>query len=704
MSPKFLHGTLTTLKPDGSWPASEIDYTAGCPAQRANWPASAHWARILTMSAAWHGGLNGTDPYVGNPTLASAISLAMNFWFSRDFTVSACLDQGGSSACPCGTPGFWNPNWFSNVVVIPRLVGESCLLFESSLSPTQANSCTSILSRAYDTFYEGKGFLAGANIADIAKIGVDLSLLTSSTSLITEAFGRINAQHVQPGIKVDGIKPDGSFGQHNGLLYNGNYGKDFANDILELQIDAAGTQLEANVTFQGAFETLIDADQWMIYRNVLTDVLHWDFSTLPRFISFPVIDNQATGSINLNLSEVLQLGEQWAMQSIIQVYNNLVEPTNDANAGKLIGNRHFYSNDYMVQRGPGYVTTLKMYSTRTMNTECLNSQNPFGFHLADGTLYTYVQGDEYEDIAAAWDWNLIPGITVDYRATRLDCAHAEWKGLQSFVGGVSNGQTGVAAMRYLNPLTRAFSWQKAWFFLEDDTQFVMVANVTSHTTAPVYSVLDQRMHSGTIYVNGGVFNAPGNKTFNGTTSLWHGGVGYLFGPGSTVLSLSVGNRSGNWSKIGASKQPPETVDLFAAWIEHHNLTHPISYTIFPGTTFDGFQNKNRTIVSVQNDAHISAILDLDHDTVSAVFWGVSGGYLPLPNLPSSSGPANITVSRNVALMINFKNGTLTVSDPSQTLTSVHIVIAGIRQTPVAFTIQFPPGPGGSAGSSVISSF
>ena len=28
-----------------------------------------------------------------------------------------------------------------------------------------------------------------------------------------------------------------------------------------------------------------------------------------------------------------------------------------------------------VQRGPGYVTTLKMFSTRTKNGECLNDQN-----------------------------------------------------------------------------------------------------------------------------------------------------------------------------------------------------------------------------------------------------------------------------------------------------------------------------------------
>jgi hypothetical protein len=100
---------------------------------------------------------------------------------------------------------------------------------------------------------------------------------------------------------------------------------------------------------------------------------------------------RATSGLNLNLSEVLQLGELWGLPSMVQVYNNLIEPTKDANAGKLTGNRNFYNNDYMVievsttrkfslthcqvQRGPGYVSTLKMYSTRTRNTECVNLQN-----------------------------------------------------------------------------------------------------------------------------------------------------------------------------------------------------------------------------------------------------------------------------------------------------------------------------------------
>ena len=263
-------------------------------------------------------------------------------------------------------------------------------------------------------------------------------------------------------------------------------------------------------------------------------------------------------------------------------------------------------------------------------------------------------------------------------------------------------------MRYLNPYTKAFSWQKAWFFLDDDTQYVMIANLTSlSSAAPVYSVLDQRRHSdsGPIYVGDEVFDAPGNETFDRTvSSLWHGGVGYCFDAGSTVLSLSVGERTGAWSAIGTSKRPPETVDLFAAWIEHQDLTQPVSYTIFPGTTFDNFRTKSghRMIIPLQNDAHISAILDVDYNSISAVFWDASGGTLFIDNRPFSFsyGHTSITVSGAVALMLDLDTEIFTVSDPSQTLTDVDILVEGIKETPLACTVNLPPGPGGLAGSSV----
>jgi hypothetical protein len=40
---------------------------------------------------------------------------------------------------------------------------------------------------------------------------------------------------------------------------------------------------------------------------------------------------------------------------MVRVYNDLVEPTDDANAGNLAGNRNFYNNDYMVSGNSRYL-------------------------------------------------------------------------------------------------------------------------------------------------------------------------------------------------------------------------------------------------------------------------------------------------------------------------------------------------------------
>jgi hypothetical protein len=42
---------LSTLGSDGKWPGNEVDYTTGCAARRANWPAQVHWQRIRELTA-----------------------------------------------------------------------------------------------------------------------------------------------------------------------------------------------------------------------------------------------------------------------------------------------------------------------------------------------------------------------------------------------------------------------------------------------------------------------------------------------------------------------------------------------------------------------------------------------------------------------------------------------------------------------------
>ncbi|KAF8973958.1 polysaccharide lyase family 8 protein [Flammula alnicola] len=712
-SPAQIPAWLSTLGPDGKWPDSEVDYTTGCAARRANWPAETHWSRILIMAGAWHGGLAGGEQFVKDPNLKAAISNAMDYWFGRDFTNPACLYSGGTSACPCSNPdnSLWNTNWFSNVILIPEFVSQVCLLLNDTLVPTQLENCTHMTGRTYGTFdhnVKGVGTLTGANALDVAKIGIDQALLTYNVSLITDAYRRVHLElQIENGVKVDGIRADGSFGQHGGILYNGNYGKDYANDLLDLEVEAGGTMFAASSDSQNALATLFDGDRWMIFRNTITGVLHWDFSVLGRFISFPVIDQQATGSIKINLTEVLELGELWSSSSLTNFATSLASNTTNANAGKLEGNRMFYANDYMVHRGKNYVTTVKMYSSRTRNTECTNSQNPEGFHLSDGTVYTYLVGNEYEDISAAWDWNLIPGITVDYGATPSVCGTTKQTGIESFVGGVSDGKIGAAAMTYTNPLTKSLHFQKAWFFLKDDVQHVMISDISSTTNASVLSVLDQRLHTGSLIVDGAQSQSMAKAT---AETLWHGNVGYLLSGlnNSATLSVQIGEKTGAWSTIGTSTQPPETVDLFAAYLEHDNISTPISYTVFPGTTHGSFLQKSSqaSLQTIQNDASISAVFDETNQIAMFVFWQATGGTVTFRPGPKFA-PITVAVTENLAIIYRLATGEVTVSDPSQSLITAQVSFAlGIGRKPQGWgselikTIVFQLPSDSLAGSSV----
>jgi len=49
--------------------------------------------------------------------LHEKISAAMDYWFDDDYREEDCINAGGQDhlKCPCGTPGFWNTNWYDQV-------------------------------------------------------------------------------------------------------------------------------------------------------------------------------------------------------------------------------------------------------------------------------------------------------------------------------------------------------------------------------------------------------------------------------------------------------------------------------------------------------------------------------------------------------------------------------------------------------------
>lgn len=267
-------------------------------------------------------------------------------------------------------------------------------------------------------------------------------------------------------------------------------------------------------------------------------------------------------------------------------------------------------------------------------------------------------------------------------------------------------------MRYKNPLTRALEWQKTWFFLNGGVHHVMVNIISADASSPIYSVLEQKRLSGITVVND--TQAPsGATTFRSPANLWHANVGYSF-PRNTpaVLNLRRGQRTGDWSTIGTSTQPPTQVNMWAAWLQHQSgtMSAPVEYSVYPGLSHADFVQKRGTnpVHTIENSRNASAIYDKGKNQVLYALW--RGGYTTL-GFQVAPAAASLTVSSAapIVLMLSLKDGRIVASDPSQNLagTSVTFQYGSVGQLPAFWkgsgrsktvTLNFPRG--GFAGSTV----
>ncbi|KAF3070004.1 Chondroitinase-AC [Trichoderma lentiforme] len=561
---------LSSQKADGTW--SDVNYASGCPAQRANWPIQEHWNRLITFGAAW----SGVNPAVSStwakdPKLLTAVQKGLDYWFSNDYTPADCMGDGGnaSKGCPCDTPGLWNTNWYDQAILIPQLCSTACLLVkDANLTETQRAGCERIPNRAYalrDGTYGTGGRMTGANMVLVMQNSVTLALFTDNSTILSDAM--IRAMSVMTFVDTpgdDGIHRDGTFLQHDGLLYNGNYGKDLLNAFIQLEGEAIGTSFAADDSTREAMSTYIKGDEWMIYTDSDTKTEHWDFNAIGRFVSFPTVDLQASADINFNVSKLATAVADFTGSYAV---NDTIRRLLSNGTEKLTGNKGFWASDYMVHRRPGFVLTNKMISTRSSNSESVNGANPYAYHMGQGTLYSYVKGNEYKDIMAQWDWNLVPGTTTLLNQPKLQATQVKYDGLKDFVGVVSDGKFGAAVEDYLDPLTQNLSYRKSWFFV-DEGVIVITTDIKKNSTAgntPVITVLDNRAAEPTKpLLKNGPLSKLGEQHSTSDT-LYYANNGYLAYDTPFELTISLGKRSGNWSEISTSTQGVKTADIFSAY-------------------------------------------------------------------------------------------------------------------------------------------
>nr|7R2X_A Chain A, Mannuronic acid specific lyase [Paradendryphiella salina]7R2X_B Chain B, Mannuronic acid specific lyase [Paradendryphiella salina] len=719
---------LDTQKEDGTW--EDVIYLSGCDARRANWPIQEHWNRLITFASAWSG-LNPAAPsnWTQDDRLLSAVLTGMDYWFENDYTESDCMGQGGEDEynCPCGTPGLWNQNWYCQAILIPQLVSHTCLLVkDADLSEEQLAGCERIPGRAYDLRdgdYGHGGDLTGSNAVNVMLNSVSLALFVNNLTILEDAYTRVmTLMNFADEEMEDGIHRDGSFLQHDGILYNSNYGKDFLNAFIQLERQALDTEFEAGDTTKQAIAAQVRGNEWMTFIDEETRQQYWDFNAVGRFVSHPTSDLQANSDINYNLTKLAAAtanfeGDNDVSDSLRRLMSNGTE--------KLHGNKGYWASDFMVHRQDEFVVTNKMLSTRSATSEYVNTANPYAYHFGQGTLFCYVLGNEYKDIMGAWDWNLVPGTTVLLNHPELQSSIVKFNGKKDFVGSVSDGTVGLSVEDYVDPYDGAISYRKAWFFAGDSV-VVITTDIqvnSSATTADAITVLDNRASAdGDIVVDGKTVDASTETSIEGH-SLIYGGNGYLAYQTPFNLTLFEGNRTGNWSAISTSLEGETTVSIFSAY-----TTLPkdsFSYAFFPAADNKRLDQemKSPTSTPIVQD-NITAVLS-SHG-LGLVFWPGSEGAnftIKFAELGwGKTGSMTISSAQPGAYLLRGYNDSAkggvrlvaTLSDPTQKATSAgfSLVLQGAKvENPYGyndtgiivsnntFNLEVPLPTGGMAGSS-----
>jgi hypothetical protein len=463
----------------------------------------------------------------------------------------------------------------------------------------------------------------------------------------------------------DGIHFDGSFTQHSGLLYNGNYGKDLINAFVQLESETLWTNYGANSTYQEAFTTLMGGSEWMVFLDSETGQLHWDYNVIGRFVAFATEDQQASADVNINKAK---LSDAVANFANLDVMYDVMDRMGSNFSKPLHGNRAFPASDYMVHRGEGFVLGNKLLSTRTNSTECTNSANIDGYHMGHGTLFAYGSGHEYVDIMGQWDWNLIPGTTVllgEPDVIDVECANVAQSGTRTAVGVVSDGTLGMSMMDYHDEVAD-LSFRKSWAFFGDRV-VVTVTKVETGSDKPLITVLDNRRSADSkvpVVDGAATHNAEQNAK-----SVFYDNKGYV---ANTEFELTMEDvwREGNWSVISTSTQGVQSAPIWSAY----TVTPKdfFSYTFFPNTDLD--------TVLAEADAPSTEIFDDDHlhhgvkfgDNYAVAFFETGTAWYKGENYSIAIG------SSDPALVLAHDNGSdevqLSVSDPTQSLDKLVITI------------------------------
>lgn len=487
---------------------------------------------------------------------------ALNFYAAQDYNIAS---------------------WWYRSIGLAKLADKAGLLLTKHLRNQELMSV--FIPYAMKTTNTYAYTQTGANLADFASIQMIWSVcawknsskddyllyLKASADILSELCMPVARNGPQHG---EGISVDYSISQHNprngsqycSQLYSGSYGGELLGRIFESMAVLSNEFALTSAALAELVNVVAGGMGWMGYAGQL------DFHINGRAISRGVMRSSRSANWGRALLPVADEAGKKTLTELIRRAEG-----DESNNQYYRGSRIFWVNDYLAHIGSRFCLWAKLISTRTVGGESGNGENPKGYYMGAGTYFLTRHGKEYEGIQPVWDWQRLPGTTVEqvpnFTWPNIDWGRNMW-GSHDFAGGVSDGKRSILSMELSRQnVTHAY---KTVIALEDHIVCIGTRINSSAATHPVVTSVNQCLAKGAVrYIDlkGQEHTVAVGQTVTASNihMVYHDGFVYRFGflwifPSVTI---EVKMCSGAWSDINIGGSPAKVeYPVFSLWINH----------------------------------------------------------------------------------------------------------------------------------------
>jgi len=202
-------------------------------------------------------------------------------------------------------------------------------------------------------------------------------------------------------------------------------------------------------------------------------------------------------------------------------------------------------SDSKFESGPdSWMQGIKIWSSRTYSSECVNDEGQRSWHMASGTLTSYISGGEYLGVFPVWNWTSLPGLTAVQGVHQNPCSAVKQLGSNDAAGGAALGPAGGVTMydfvsgNFASDSSEysKLTARKAYAHLPGLGTVVMIADLNqgpdkSGKKPWVTTTLEQSLLHGDVVVGLGDGTEQvlplGEHAVEAASWVWHAGIGYI---------------------------------------------------------------------------------------------------------------------------------------------------------------------------------